>query len=42
MLKYIIRRFLLLIPVIIGVAAIIFFIMSLMPEDPVRNYFSRF
>jgi peptide/nickel transport system permease protein len=36
MLKYIIRRFLLLIPVIIGVAAIIFFIMSLMPEDPVR------
>ena len=34
MLKYIIKRFLLLIPVILGVTAIVFFIMSLAPGDP--------
>ncbi|MBR6585492.1 MAG: ABC transporter permease [Firmicutes bacterium] len=34
MLKYIIKRLLLLIPVILGVTAIVFFIMSLAPGDP--------
>ena len=34
MLRYIIKRLLLLIPVILGVSAIVFFIMSLSPGDP--------
>jgi len=34
MLKYIVKRFLLLIPVIIGVSALVFFIMALAPGDP--------
>lgn len=34
MLKYIIKRFLLLIPVILGVSALVFFIMSFAPGDP--------
>ena len=34
MLRYMIKRFLLLIPVIIGTSAVVFFIMSLAPGDP--------
>ena len=34
MLKYIIKRFLLLIPVVLGVSAMVFFIMALSPGDP--------
>lgn len=36
MLKYIIKRLLLLIPVILGTSAIVFFIMTLAPGDPVE------
>ena len=34
MLKYIVKRLLLLIPVIIGTSALVFFIMALAPGDP--------
>jgi len=34
MLRYIVKRFLLLIPVIIGTSAVVFFIMALAPGDP--------
>ena len=34
MLKYTIKRFLLLIPVILGVSALVFFIMAFSPGDP--------
>ena len=34
MLRYIVKRLLLLIPVIIGTSALVFFIMALAPGDP--------
>lgn len=37
MLKYILKRLLLLIPVIIGISFIIFSIMQLTPGDPARE-----
>ena len=37
MYKYVLKRLLMLIPVIIGVSFLVFFIMSLSPGDPART-----
>ncbi len=37
MLKFIIHRFLLMIPTLLGVAVLVFFLLRLMPGDPVAT-----